>query len=93
MNNQYLIMVTNVQLNNTLDHIGDLKYPFLSYLLLLKKKGRACQVWQPLSQWLNGNMTYLMTYGLKHIFRVLFASGVRPLISNELNGVNINSLT
>ena len=52
MNNQYLIMVANVQLNNTLDHIGDLKYPFLSYLLLMKKKGHACQVWQPLSQWL-----------------------------------------
>ena len=37
-------------------------------------------------------MNYLMTYALKHISRVLFALGVRLLISNGLNGVNINFL-
>ena len=34
------------------------KYPFLSYLLLLKKKGCARQVWQLLSQWLFSSLTY-----------------------------------
>ena len=43
-------MVTSIQLNNTLDHTGDLEKSFSSLFTLLKKKGRACQVWKPLSQ-------------------------------------------